>query len=166
MPIDTDSEEWENAKTRDPLLVEIRSLLSGGENQAFSIDEIETHLSENYPHLFPPALVGEDAGPEAKVARQSVVVNILLERYWHSEFSFRYVTGDNGAEPGLYFTYDGLGINPVAEIDSVTDPYPDSSGGVLTGRFRDIERNVDEQISDLKGRINNLEHRIHHELEY
>lgn len=166
MPIDTDSEEWKNADSLDPLLVEIRELLMGEENQAFSVAEIETHIVENHPHLFPAGMVGGDAGEGTEAARQSIIANILLDRFWHSEFSFRHVTGDNGAEPGLYFTYDGIGINPVVEIDDVRDPYPDKSGGVLAGRFRDIERNVDEQISDLKGRINNLEHRIHHELEY
>jgi hypothetical protein len=164
MPIDIDSEEWKNAESRDPLLVPIRELIYSNRDQAFSIREIEERLSEEHPELFPAGMV--DAGASAKTARQSIVANILFNRYWHLEVKFRYVPEGQGPEPGLYFTHDGNGVSPVAEIDHVRDSDSDSATMTLVNRFRDIENSIDEEVSELEGRLNNLEYRVRQELEY
>lgn len=39
---------------------------------------------------------------------------------------------------GLYFTWDGVGINPIAEVDEVEDPTPDSPFGTLSGRSHSL----------------------------
>lgn len=164
MPIDVSSDEWKNAGRNDPIWVEINSLLSDNKEQAFSIKEIENYLLEEHKDLFPDDLAGDDTVDGAKAARQAIVANILEYRYWRSEVSFRYVSAGNGTEAGLYFTYDGTGINPIAEIDDVTDPNPDSPFMTLSGRFRQIEKDMNEEISDLEGRIDNLEYRLREEL--
>ena len=164
MPIDVNSDEWKNAGRNDPLWVEIESLLLDNKEQAFSIKEIEEYLFEEYEHLFPDDLVGDCAISGAKAARQSIVASILEYRFWRSEVGFRYVSEGNGTEAGLYFTHDGTGINPIAEVDEVTDPNPDSPFMTLSSRFRQIEKDMNEEVSDLEERIGHLEHRLREEL--
>lgn len=164
MPIDVNSDQWKNAGTFDPIGVKITSLLSDNKEQAFSIREIEEYLLEEHQQVFPESLVGDDAIDGAKVARQSIVTNILEDRYWRSQVTFRYISKEDDAEAGLYFTWEGIGINPIAEVDDVKDPDPDSSFGTLSGRFRQIEQDVDEEVSELEERISFLEFRIREEL--
>ena len=84
--------------------------------------------------------------------------------YWRSEVTFRRVSPEGKADAGLYFTSDGTGIAPVAEIDEVSDPDPDSPFGTLSGRFREVEDEIDEEMSDLEERIDWLEFRVREEL--
>jgi len=164
MPIDVNSEEWKNAGRYDPIWVEVNSFLSNNEHQAFSIEEIEEYLLEDHPHLFPASLIGDNTVDGAKAARQSIVTNILKYRYWRSEVSFRNIPEEADAKTGLYFTWDGVGINPIAEVDGVKDPNPDSPFRTLSSRFRQIEQDVDEDVSDLEDRISHLESRVCEEL--
>ncbi|MDQ2074722.1 hypothetical protein RBH20_19520 [Haloarcula sp. H-GB4] len=71
---------------------------------------------------------------------------------------------EDEADAGLYFPSDGTGISPTAEIDGVKDPDPDSSFGTLSGRFREIEDEIDEGVSDLEERVDLLEFRVREEL--
>jgi len=164
MPVDTDSEEWKSADTYDPITVEINSLLTDNRGQAFSIEEIEEHLVAEHQHLFPDQLVGDDAIDGAKAGRQSIVANILEYRYWRSEVSFRYVPNKTDTDAGLYFTWDGIGINPIAEVDEVEDPNPESPFGTLRGRFRQIENDLDEKTSELEDRLAHIEYQLREEL--
>lgn len=164
MPIGLDSDAWKNAERYDPLGVQIDSLLLNNKEQAFSIREIEEYLVEEYPHLFPGSLVGDDAIEGAKAARQSIIANILEKIYWRAEVAFRYVPEEDDVEAGLYFTSDGPGINPIAEIDEVKNPDSDSPFGKLSNRFREIEKDVDDDVSELEERINYLEYRLREEL--
>lgn len=165
MPVDTDSEEWKHAGRYDPITVEINSLLSNNEDQAFSIKEIEEHLLEDHQHLFPNQLVGDDALEGAKAARQSIIANILEYRYWRSEVAFQYISGDRDSDAGLYFTWDGPGLNPIAELDEVSDPNPDSPFGTLSSRFQQIESDLDEEVSELEERLSHMEYRLREELD-
>jgi hypothetical protein len=165
MPIDTDSEVWKSADTYDPITVEINSFLSNNKDQAFSIREIEEHLLGEHQHLFPNQLVGDDALEGAKAARQSIIANILEYRYWRSEVTFQYISGDRDSAVGLYFTWDGVGISPIAELDEVSDPNPDSPFGTLSSRFRQIESDLDEEVSELEERLSHVEYRLREELD-
>ncbi len=122
--------------------------------------EIEEHLLEDHPYLFPNQLVGNDALEGAKAARQSIIANILEYRYWRSEVSFRHISGGGESDAGLYFTWDGVGINPVAELDEVSDPNPDSPFGTLSSRFRQIESDLDKDVSELEERLSHVEYRL------
>ncbi|QIO25568.1 hypothetical protein [Haloarcula sp. JP-L23] len=164
MPVDIDSDEWNSATSYDPLKTEILSLLWDNQEQAFSVTEIESHLHEEHPYLFPADIVGEDAVDVSKAARQSVIATMLDQMYWRSEVTFQHVSPDDGTEAELYFTSDGIGIAPVAEINEVKNPNPDSTRGKLSSRFRDIEKNIDEEVGDLEERIEWLEFRIREEL--
>lgn len=164
MPIDLDSDVWNDASTYDPLTTEIHSLFRDHQDQALSIREIESHLHENHAHLFPADLVGENVTGGARAARQSIIALLLERMYWRSEVTFRRVSPEDEAEAGIYFTSDGTGIAPVAEIDEVEDPDPDSPYGTLSGRFREIEHEIDEEVSDLEERIEWLEFRVREEL--
>lgn len=159
-----DSDAWENAGRYDPIEVEIDSLLSDYKNQAFSINEIEEHLHGEHQHLFPDQIVGGKVVDGAKAARQAIVATILEKKYWHSEVKFRYVSEAENAEPGLYFTWNGPGINPIAEVDDVSDPDPESPWMTLSGRFQQIEKDVEGEMSDLEDRVDWLEFRVHEEL--
>ncbi|WP_089818324.1 hypothetical protein [Halomicrobium zhouii] len=163
MPIDLNSDMWKNARSYDVIGTEITSLLTDHREQAFSVKEIEEHLYNEHQHLFPDDLVGDDPIDGAKAARQSIVSNILEYRYWRSEVTFQYVSEDD-VNPGLYYTWKGVGISPIAEIDDVTDPNPDSPFGVLSSRFRQIEKDVDDDVSDLEERISHLEYRFREEI--
>ena len=46
----------------------------------------------------------------------------------------------------------------------VRDPDSDSRGGKLTRRFREVEDEIDEEVSDLEERIDWLEFRVREEL--
>ena len=164
MPVDLDSDAWKSAEGYDPLGVQIDSLLLNNKEQAFSIKEIDEYLVEEYPHLFPSELVGDNVIDGAKAARQSIIANLLEEDYWRVKVTFRYVSGEGDVEPGFYFTTDGPSINPIAEIDEVKNPDPDSSFGKLSNRFRQIEEDVDDEVSELEERINYLEYRLREEL--
>jgi hypothetical protein len=164
MPIDLDSDVWKDASTYDPLKTEIHSLFGDHQEQALSIAEIESHLHENHAHLFPADLVGEDTVDGAKAARQSIIATQLEQMFWRSEVTFRRVSPEGEADAGLYFTSDGTGIAPIAEIDEVSDPDPDSPFGTLSGRFREVEDEIDEEVSDLEERIDWLEFRVREEL--
>ncbi|MDS0280356.1 hypothetical protein NDI85_21455 [Halomicroarcula sp. S1AR25-4] len=164
MPIDLDSDVWNDATTYDPVRTEINSLLWDHQEQALSIGEIESHLHENHAHLFPVDLVGENAVDGAKAARQSIIATLLERMYWRSEITFRRVSPEDEAETGLYFTSDGTGIAPIAEIDEVRDPDSDSRGGKLSRRFREVEDEIDDEVSDLEERVDWLEFRIREEL--
>lgn len=164
MPIDLNSEEWENANSDDSLRVKIEELLWRNQNKAYSVREIEEHLLENNLHLFPADLVGDNAVEGARAARQSIIANLLDNRYWHGEVSFQSISEGSDIEPGLYFTSDGPGISPIAEIDEVKDADPDSDWGKLSKRFRQIEGDADEEISELKERISYLEFRVREDL--
>lgn len=165
MPVDTESEEWKNAGSDDPITVEITSLLSNNRDQAFSIKEIEEHLLEEHQHLFPNELVGDHAVDGAKAGRQSIIANILEYRYWRSEVTFRYVSGDDEGDAGLYFTWDGPGINPIAELDEVSDPNPESPFGTLSSRFRQIESDLNEEVSELEERLSYVEYQLREEFD-
>lgn len=165
MPIDVNSDEWKNAGSYDPIEVEIDSLLSNNKEQAFSIKEIEEYLLENHQHLFPDGLVGEDAVEGAKAARQSIIANILENKYWHLEVSFKYISEEADPEAGLYFTWDGVGISPIAEVEEVNDPNPESPFGTLSSRFRQIEDDLDKEVSELEDRIAGIEYRLRQELD-
>ncbi|EMA31505.1 MULTISPECIES: hypothetical protein [Haloarcula] len=164
MPIDLDSDAWKDATTYDPLETEINSLFRDHQDQALSITEIESHLHENHAHLFPADLVGKDAVDGAKAARQSIVATLLERMYWRSKVTFRRVSPEDEADAGLYFTSDGTGIFPIAEIDEVKDPDPDSPFGTLSGRFREVEDEINEEVSDLEERVDWLEFRVREEL--
>lgn len=164
MPVDTDSQEWKSGGRDDPISVEISSLLSNNKEKAFSIQEIEEYLFDEYLHLFPNQLAGEGAIDGAKAARQSIIANILERRYWQARVSFQYIAGDGDADPGIYYTDDGVGINPIAELDELSDPNPDSPYGTLSSRFRQIEKDVDEEVSELEERISRMEYQIREEL--
>ncbi|WP_152419109.1 hypothetical protein [Natrinema gari] len=153
-----------NAELNDPVVAEINNLFRNNKEKAFNICEIEEHLLEEHSDVFPADLTGTDAIEGAKAARQSIVADRLFDRYWNSEYTYRYVSSADDADAGLYFTRDGPRISPVAEIDQVTDPDPDSVYGVLEGRFKEIENNVDDEVSNLEDRISRLEYRIQEEL--
>jgi hypothetical protein len=164
MPIDLNSDAWNDASTYDPLKTEIHSLFREHQEQAFSIAEIESHLHENYAHLFPADLVGKEAVDGASAARQSIIAILLERMYWRSEVTSRHVAPEDESEAGLYFTSDGIGIAPIAEIDDVSDPDSDSRGGKLSRRFREVEDEIDEEVSELEERIDWLEFRVREEL--
>lgn len=164
MPIETDSAAWEEAESHDPLEVEITQLLSNNADQAYSIAEIEAYLLDEYAHLFPDRLAGDDAVVGAQAARQSIIMAILQRRYWNSVVRFKYVTESDTAEPGVYCRWDGPGIQPIAEIDEVNDPDPDSPRLTLESRFRSIEEELDEEIEELDDRVDWLEFRVREEL--
>lgn len=165
MPIDIDSDTWKNVQGRDPLSVHMNDLLRNNEDKAFSIKEIDEYLLEEHHQLFPADLVGDDAVEGATAARQSIIAAILDDWYWRTDVSFEYVPGDDETDAGLYFTWDGAGISPVFEVEDVKDVNPDSPYGKLESRFRGIESDVDDEISELKDRIANAEYRLR-ELEY
>jgi len=164
MPIDIESDAWSNAERYDPLRTAITELLSDNREQAFSIREIEEHLLDNHSDLFPDQLTGDKAVGEAKAARQSIIATVLEDRFWHLQVSFRYVSGGDDHDSGLYFTWDGSGISPVAELDEVSTPENDNSLSILSSRFKQIEEDIDEDMADLEERIDFIEFRIHEEL--
>ena len=135
-------------------------LLFRGEKTSSSVIRL---LTDEYEALFPDCLIGENEIEGAKAVRQSIVANILERRFWQSEVSFRRVTHDDG-ERGLYYTWDGPGINPISEIDEVKDVEPDSPFGKVSNRFRKLEDDLDDEVSDLDERVSRLEYRIREEL--
>jgi hypothetical protein len=159
MPIDVESDAWQNAVTEDPIEAKVAGLLSKNQDKAYSIAELDDYLCEECPHVFPADLTENEDVDAAEVARQAMIANILEDLYWHEEVTFRTVTGDD-AEPGLYYTWRGVGINPIAELDEVSDPNPDSPFGTLSSRFRQIDDDVDE----LERRLNQIERRVQDEL--
>ncbi|WP_280585072.1 hypothetical protein [Halorubrum sp. Boch-26] len=163
MPIDTNSDIWKESGSDDPLRVHITELLSNNSEEAFSIKEIDEYLIENYQHLYPTDLTGEDSITGATAARQSIVSNILLNRYWHAEVRFNYISGEGQIDSGLYFTWEGGGIYPIAEIDDVTDVGSDSPHMTLESRFRQVEADLNEEVSELEDRLDYLEYQVHRE---
>ncbi|NLV03832.1 hypothetical protein [Haloferax volcanii] len=161
MPIQTDSETWSNASSEDSIKVEINNLLGG--DKAYSIKEIDDHLVDEVPHLFPSSLTGSDAIEGAEAARQSIITNILEEEYWRSGASFKYVSGDGDAEEGLYYTLSGVGFSPVAELDDIKTDV-DQKSGILRSRFKNTESKLGDEIAELEERLSNLEYRFHEEI--
>jgi len=166
MPIDVNSEKWKNGKTYDPIRVEIENLLFNNREQAFSITEIEEYILENHQQLFPHHLIGDDAVDGAKAARQAILATVLDDEFWHSRVAFRHISDDSEAEVGLYFTWEGNGINPIAEVDEVKDPDPESPLMTLETRFRHIEGDIEDEVAELHERISNLEYRLRDELDF
>ena len=164
MPIESESDDWTQAKSDDPLRAKIMDLLMKNKEFAYSVEEIEQHLLEEHHHLFPARLAGTDAVEGAKAARQSIITRILEDRFWHAHIRLCYVTEEQSADTGLYATWEGIGFSPIAELDEVTDPDPDSKRGLLEGRFKEIEENADEEISELEERISYIEYRLREDL--
>jgi hypothetical protein len=163
MPIDTESKEWQNAGADDPLEVKINEILTEDSSKAYSVSEIEELLVEDHPHLFPDNLAGETSVDGAKATRQGIIATILENKYWHSEVSFKFITDDQNADSGLYYTWEGTGFSPIAELDEVKDVDPDSPWGILSSRFKQIEEDFEDDVDDLEDRIAHLEHRIRQE---
>lgn len=163
MPINTNSDTWTESESDDPLRVHITDILADNSEEAFSIKEIDEYLMEDYQHLYPADLTGEDPITGSTAARQSIIANILLNRYWHAEVSFNYISGEEQIDAGLYFTWEGIGISPIAEIDDVTDVDSDSPHMTLESRFRQVEADVNEEVSELEDRLDYLEYQVHNE---
>lgn len=159
MPIDVESDVWKQASSRDPIRVHIENLLRNNPDKAFSTKEIEEHLLEEHEEVFPQSLTQREDAESAKAARRALVANILLDQDWHSQVAFQYVSGEADVESGLYFTDDGTGFYPVAELDEMKDVDPDSTRGKLSSRFRKI----DDETDDLEDQIDRLEYRIREE---
>lgn len=163
MPLDTGSEEWQKAGGNDPLEVQINDILTNNSDKAYSVSELDDLIVEDTPEVFPDRLTGDGSIEGAKAARQGIIATILEKKYWHSELSFRFVTNGADAESGLYYTWNGTGFSPVAELDEVKNVKPDYPGGILSSRFKQIEEDVDDDVSELENRISQLEYRIRQE---
>jgi hypothetical protein len=166
MPLNVESDRWENANRFDPIKVKIDDLLRNNDDKAFSIKEIEEHLLDNHERVFPDDLTGETSEAGAKAARQSIVASILSRKYWKYEVEFRYYAGDDETDPGLYFKADGVGVSPIVELEEAVG-YDSDSGSLsssLANRFKEVEGEIDDEVSELEDRVEYLEFRIQEEL--
>jgi len=166
MPIDVDSERWDEAALIDPIKTKINQVLRKDKTRALSISEIDDRITENDPFVFPNDLVGEDAIPGAAAARQSAIVSILSRMYWQYEVGIRYYSGDAETEPGIYVKSDGTGINPVLELEGAVgwDNDSRSLSSSLSNKFDEVEDQVDEEVAELEDRVQYLESRVQEEL--
>lgn len=162
MPIDIESKKWESADHFDPIKVKIEDLFLNNRDKAFSIKEIEEQILNNHERVFPDDLVGNDAIDGAKAARQSIIASILSRKYWRYEVEFRYYPGDDETEPGLYFKSDGVGVNPVVELEEAVGY--DSDTASLSSSLANQFEEMDEDVSELEDRIDYLEFRLQEEL--
>jgi len=166
MPIDVDSEQWDEAALFDPLKTKIHQLLRKDKSRALSISEIDDRITEKDPSVFPNDLVGEGALQGAAAARQSAIISILSRMYWQYEVEMRYHPGDAETEPGLYIKSDGKGINPVLELEGAVgwDNDSRSLSSSLSNKFDEVQDQVDEDVAELEDRVQYLESRVQEEL--
>lgn len=138
----------------------INDLLQKNDNKAYSVEEIEEHLIDEYPELFPQKLVGEDAVTGAQSARQSIIVSVLLRMVRLERVNFRTLPEEVEDHSELYLTYCEGGFFPVAQLDELKEVDLDSPYLSLECRFRKIEDEMINNVSDIEERVAQLEHRF------
>ena len=143
MPIDTDSDKWQDGGTFDPLRVEINNFLNDGE--AYTLEEIDEYLSNNEKQVFPTQLLGDDES--AKSVRIAFVANQLERLRWLDHVDARRVDGEIYYSTGEEFRY------PLPEIRY---EIPD--------QIEEVEKKLEDEKSELEERIGYLEHRFQQEI--
>lgn len=159
MPIDTDSEAWENGAMVDPVEVSISDFLTNNSDSAFSLEEIDEHILQDSPEPVPNSLLpdGSDTG-EPEAARRAYLLIALERLIWQSRVTFRQVqdASDDGEEEIYYTTSDRQTFWPIAELDKI--------GGSIKERIEQTEDEFDDELSDLEDRLSRLEYRVQQEL--
>ncbi|RKD87675.1 hypothetical protein ATJ93_4577 [Halopiger aswanensis] len=154
MPINTDSDNWENGQRPDPLEVHIRKFLADNSEQAFFLDEIVDHVLENEANsLFLLEEIGGEVGEKTRDLVKTRVAAKLEELNWRQCITWRIVEQDDGGRR-TYFSYsDDETISP---LSAVHDEFP--------ANFNSIERNLEhlsDDIEDLEYRMYEVEREQH-----
>jgi len=142
MPISTDSDKWEKGRYIDWLEIQITNFLD--RDQAYTLQEIESHIYENQQHVFPNKL--REDGEFAEWARLTYVSGRLEKLVWLGQVDVR------NCDDELYYTLGEDARFPLAELE-VDVP----------GSIRDVEKKVDSETKDLENRIRRLERKFNEE---
>lgn len=140
MPLDTESDEWQNGARTDWMEVYIDQVLREEPEAALTVEEISDKLLEKKSELFPEILRGESN--EAVVGRATLISAVLQTMAWLNRVDWRTVDDD------IYYSATD-GHYPVA---SVVDEFP--------MRFSSIEDDVENVTNRLKEEVYNLNYRL------
>lgn len=147
MPIDTDSERWQNSDVFDWTAVHVREFLSEGE--AYSLDEIAHELLEEKPSVIPQSLREEPSLFKAYLFR------VLERQSLRNLIDDRVVTTPEGDTDIYYTESNKSGVFPLAKIQDI---YPQQFDSINKGLDE-----TDEELAEIRDRIQTLEYQFRQE---
>lgn len=158
MPIDTNSEKWEDGRWIDTIRIEINNIFRADPEKAFTLDEITELLTKKKPHVFSDSLMGDD---EVSVAsRRSLVASRLERLEWLDHVEIRTIDGElyyGGGEKYHHLIHD-VNVELPREIETLEDDLED--------KLSDLEYRMSriEEGSELEDRVLHLERRFSEEV--
>ena len=140
MPVDIQSETWQNGNYFDNVHIHIEDFLRSNPNSAYSLDEIADYIIQNHDNTLPSKLLTQGSPNEVI---HTLIFSRLDELHWYGTVDSKVI------EEEIYYTYTGDGCDPLIEINIE-----------IPERIDSVEKKFEREIKELEERVSYNEYKI------